>query len=200
MDAETGRRYADQYPNFTALAANEAEGTDYRIRIVERPISQVAIIAPHGGSIERRTSAIARAIAGEDFNPYLFEGLDEAGSFEVLHITSHRFDEPRCLRLIEPSNHVVAVHGSSGDEDAVMLGGLDSELIALFAAALEPLDVRVFTDDHPYPGTHEMNICNRGKAGCGVQLELSDALRGSPREYQVIAAIRTVLIRADTAA
>ncbi|HJP34609.1 MAG TPA: poly-gamma-glutamate hydrolase family protein [Gammaproteobacteria bacterium] len=199
MDAESGRRYADRYPDFRALAAKEAEGTDYRISVVERKRSRVAVIAPHGGSIERRTSAIARAIAGDDFKLYLFEGLDESGSYEVLHITSHRFDEPRCLRLLEPCSHVLAVHGCGGDEDLVMLGGLDRELITQIAAALEPLDVGVSTDRHPYPGTHERNICNRGKERRGVQIELSDALRGSPRELGVVAAIRGVLAGADAA-
>lgn len=197
MADQSGTRIADQYPNFAALSLNQTEGTDYRIELVERTSSRVAVVAPHGGSIERRTSAIAAAIAGEEFNLYLFEGLDEAGSFEVLHITSHRFDEPRCLQLIDACHHVVAVHGCGGDDELVMLGGLDFELIALFADALEPVDVPVLTDDHPYPGTNANNVCNRGRAARGVQLELTDALRGSPRERDVIAAIRSVLVRLD---
>ena len=109
MDSETNVRMVDQYPNFAALADATIAGTDYRITVVARPPSTVAIIAPHGGSIERRTSAIARAIAGDDFNLYLFEGLDASGSFEDLHITSHRFDEPACLALIADCDDVIAV-------------------------------------------------------------------------------------------
>jgi len=193
---ETGSSRAvtgDPYDSFAALAANESHGRDYRIRTFERPGSEVAIIAPHGGSIERRTSAIAAALAGEEHNLYLFEGLDASGSFEQLHITSHRFDEPRCLRLISRCNIVVAIHGCGGDTEAVYLGGLDHGLIAAIDGELAPVDVDVLRANHPYPGTHARNICNRGARRAGVQVELTDALRGGGRERHVVAAIRCAI-------
>jgi phage replication-related protein YjqB (UPF0714/DUF867 family) len=194
MDSETKVRMVDQYPNFAALADATIEETDYRITVVARPASTVAVIAPHGGSIERRTSAIARAIAGDDFNLYLFEGLDASGSFEDLHITSHRFDEPACLAVIADCDDVIAVHGYAGAGLQVLLGGLDRGLIESIAAALAPIGVEVLTDGHAYPGEHRRNICNRGRLGRGVQLELSDALRGSSEETQVVDAIRHMLL------
>lgn len=184
---------ADRYRSFASLAAAHVQGTDYRIRTRIRAQSAVAVIAPHGGSIERRTSAIASAVAAEDFNLYLFEGLDEAGSFDTLHLTSHRFDEPVCLRLVSRCDTVVAIHGCSGDSEEVMLGGRDSMLIERLEAAIDHAGVRVSSRHHPYPGRHVRNICNRGRRGRGVQLEMSDALRGGDGEVPVIDAVRRVL-------
>lgn len=193
MSAPLTARSPDRYRSFAALAANEAHGRDYRIRVLERPASNIAVIAPHGGSIERRTSPIAASVAGDDHNLYLFEGLDPAGSFDQLHITSHRFDEPRCLKLISRCNIVLAVHGCSGSERAVYVGGLDKPLRAKIAARLAHFDLRVRHRDHAYPGTHSHNICNRGASGRGVQLEFSDGLRGHEQERLVVEALGRIL-------
>lgn len=187
------QKSADRYRSFASLAAAHVHGTDFRIHTRIRAQSPVAVIAPHGGSIERRTSAIARAVAAEDFNLYLFEGLDEAGSFDTLHITSHRFDEPQCLRLVSRCDTVVAIHGCSGNTERVMLGGRDYRLIASIEAAIGDVGVNVSSRHHPYPGRHVRNICNRGRRGRGVQLEMSDALRGGAGEAAVIDAVRRVL-------
>ncbi len=191
--AKQQNRSADRYPSFAGLAAAQVHGTDFRIHTRICAHSPVAVIAPHGGSIERRTSAIARAVAAEDFNLYLFEGLDEAGSFDTLHITSHRFDEPQCLRLVSRCDTVVAIHGCSGDTERVMLGGRDDHLIARLEAAIGDTGVNVSSRHHPYPGRHVRNICNRGRRGRGVQLEMTDALRGGDGEAAVIDAVRQVL-------
>lgn len=187
------KKSVDRYRSFASLAAAHVHGTDFRIHTRIRAQSPVAVIAPHGGSIERRTSAIARAVAAEDFNLYLFEGLDAAGSFDTLHITSHRFDEPRCLRLVARCETVVAIHGCSGNSERVMLGGRDDRLIARLEAAIGDTGVNVSSRHHPYPGRHVRNICNRGRRGRGVQLEMTDALRGGEGEAVVIDAVRRVL-------
>lgn len=194
---ETPAAASDRYQNFSALAAQETEGHDYRIEIHDRVRSGVLILAPHGGSIERRTSAIARNIAGDDLALYLFEGLDSAGSFETLHITSHRFDEPRCLALVAGYDTVLAIHGCAGDEPCVMLGGRDEALLDAIALALRARGLNALTDGHAYPGQHRLNICNRGKRGAGVQIELSDAFRGSPHEAPLADGIREALTRCN---
>lgn len=186
----------DRYLNFAALAANEIEGVDYSITVEPVAHSSVAVIAPHGGSIERRTSHIARAIAAHDFNCYLFEGLDPNGSFDELHITSHRFDEPRCLALIEPCPIVIAIHGCAGKDQSVMLGGRDRKLITALESAIAEVDAAALKLRHKFPGKHRDNICNRGGSHAGVQIEFSDGLRGSPREAAVIEAIRKQLLAA----
>ena len=185
----------DKYATYAELAEREIVGKNYNIRVVRRPSSKIAVVAPHGGSIERRTSQIASAIAGDEFNLYLFEGLDEDGSFDTLHITSHRFDEPSCLNLIEDCAVVVAIHGYSGEIQEIMLGGLDEKLKHRMGQqmALAGLDVKL--DNHPYPGLHENNICNRGQHAQGIQLELSDGLRGGSDEATVIQSTRSVLLK-----
>ena len=56
---------ADRYANFKELAAASEPDIDYRIRYADRG-SSVAIIAPHGGTIEPETAEIAEAIAGTE--------------------------------------------------------------------------------------------------------------------------------------
>jgi len=67
--------HIDRYNSYSELAEHEGEGIDFTITVSQRPFSAVAVIAPHGGKIESRTSEIVRAIAGKDFNLYLFEGI-----------------------------------------------------------------------------------------------------------------------------
>ena len=66
---------AKNFRSFADLAAAYERDRDYRVVLVPRHGSTAAIVAPHGGSIEAHTSDIARDIAGQDFNLYLFEGL-----------------------------------------------------------------------------------------------------------------------------
>jgi phage replication-related protein YjqB (UPF0714/DUF867 family) len=66
---------ATLYRSYADPAAAQAEGEDYRVVVVPRATSRVAVLAPHGGSIEAHTSSIARQIAGADLNLYLFEGM-----------------------------------------------------------------------------------------------------------------------------
>ncbi|WP_448251345.1 poly-gamma-glutamate hydrolase family protein [Ottowia oryzae] len=91
---------ADGYGGYADLASAQAEETDYRVHVRPFAGSSIAVIAPHGGGIEQFTSDIARAVAGTDINLYLFEGIRQAGNYAALHLTSHKFDEPRCLALL----------------------------------------------------------------------------------------------------
>ena len=92
---------SDLYDSYADLAAGEAEGIHYRIRVIDRA-SPIAVVAPHGGRIEAGTSQTAALIAADIFSLYCFEGL-VAG--RRLHITSARFDEPRALALVESCRH-----------------------------------------------------------------------------------------------
>jgi phage replication-related protein YjqB (UPF0714/DUF867 family) len=168
---------ADKYPNFEVLSRNETSGIDFRI-LLRRSKAAFAIVAPHGGGIEAGTSEIADAIAGEEFSFYAFEGLKRAKNSD-LHITSTRFDEPMCLTVVGQSDIIITIHGeASEDGEGVFLGGLDDELGPTIGAALQDsgFDVR----KHPNPelqGREPENVCNRGRSGKGVQLELSRAVR-----------------------
>lgn len=198
---------ADKYKSFSHLAQAETHGEDYCIRVAERG-STVAVIAPHGGGIEPGTSEIAEAIAGDDLSFYAFEGKKTTGNGD-LHITSARIDEPQGLALVETSERAIAIHGENNDEQQIVfLGGRDAALCARLRDELVKCGFVVEKHNDPdLQGTHEANICNRGKSGLGVQLELTNALRASffesltrngrrnrtKRFEQFVAAIRTVI-------
>ena len=185
--------HIDRYRSYSELAEHEVEGTDFTITVFRRPFSAVAVIAPHGGKIESRTSEIARAIAGEDFNLYLFEGIKKRGN-SALHITSRRFDEPSCLELLSTCSFVIAIHGCVGGDERVLLGGLDNILKDKVAAELRQAGVNVQNDGHSFQATDPNNICNRGQSNRGVQLEVTRALRGSANARRVAEAMRAVLL------
>ena len=124
-----------RYGSFVELARHETAGKDYRIEVRERTDSSVLVVAPHGGMIEAGTSQIAAAIAGEEYHLFSFEGLKPYGENRALHITSHRFDHPRCLELASRSTLVLSVHGCLG-ESCIHVGGLDEDLTGRLAAEL----------------------------------------------------------------
>ena len=182
----------DTYACYTDLANAEREGVDYE-KIIQAVVgAQVAVIAPHGGGIEPKSDAIAAAIAGTDFSYYCFRGCKPAKNSR-LHITSHRFDEPECVSLVADHPWVVAIHGCDDPGDSVFLGGLDAELITDLATALTKVGIRVATAGHDYPGTHPGNICNRGQATKGVQIELTPAFRSGAQVETFVTALRSVL-------
>ena len=185
---------ASSYRDFADLAQAQRRSRDYLIRVSRRPSSSIAIIAPHGGEIENGTSEVARAIAGDDFNLYLFEGIRPSKNFRALHLTSHRFDEPECLSLVASATAVVAIHGCGGEDRRVFLGGRDVALRNRLGRALAEADVDAPTTGHRFPATHARNVCNRGATGMGVQVELTGAMRTFPDAQRVVDVIRAVLL------
>ena len=166
----------DKYRNFTQLARAEIENLDFRVHSVPRA-AEIVLLAPHGGEIEPGTSEIAAGIAGDDYSLYLFDGLKPEENGE-LHITSTRFDEPRGVELVEESERAVAIHGEGSQRDVAYIGGRDTVLAGQIAKALK---ARGFTvrrhRNELLQGVSERNICNRGRTGAGVQLELGRGLR-----------------------
>lgn len=174
MTSHRSMRKADKYRNFRELSAREQRGVDFDIHLSRRS-APVAIVAPHGGKIEKGTSEIAEAIAGGTYNLYCFEGMKPRRNWD-LHITSRHFDEPECLDLISTCDLVVTVHGCNGANQTIYLGGLDEALHDAIRSKLN--DVGFSTAIHPnLDGQSPANICNRGRQGQGVQLEISKGLR-----------------------
>lgn len=169
----------DKYSNFAELAANEAVGVDYQIRVKNRG-TPVAIIAPHGGRIEPGTLEIAATIAGDSLSFYGFEALRGASTRGSLHVTSARFDEPQALALVGEAQKAIAIHGRADDGDpmTVGVGGLDTVLRDEIVTALTAagFDAAIVTQGN-LAGRDSANICNRGASGAGVQLELPRTLR-----------------------
>lgn len=201
----------DKYRNFAELCESEREGRDYD-RVIERRDSKTAIIAPHGGGIERGTSEIAKALAGSEFSLYCLEGLKVRGNYEALHITGTNFDDSACVQLVNDSNVVLAVHGCDGENKAVYVGGFNANLKAEFILALKNAEFHE-EDVSSHSGRDPQNICNRGIPGGGVQLEISEGLRQAmfnglnrhqrqittPVFDKFIAVIRTVLLELEVA-
>lgn len=167
---------ADKYTNFAALALGERKNGAFSITAHDAG-SSVVIAAPHGGAVEPGTSEIAKAIAAGDLSYYLFEGQKPDGNGE-LHITSSNFDEPECLKLLKSAKTVLTVHGEASEHEVVYVGGRDK---AARVRIQQHLEAKAFTvREHADPslqGTHQSNICNVGRSGAGVQLELSLGLR-----------------------
>ena len=181
----------DKYANFSQLALHEGRDA-YRIhaRLCD---SSIAVLAPHGGKIEPGTSQICLAIAGDHMTHYLFEGCKPTSNAD-LHITSNRFDEPHALLAARSAAFVVTVHGQSGSECFVNVGGRHEALGQSIMNVLNETGYHAHRHSNPnLQGTDSRNICNRGQAGRGVQLEISRGLRdrlcANDRELQEFAAI-----------
>jgi phage replication-related protein YjqB (UPF0714/DUF867 family) len=199
----------DKYKSFAELEASEEEGLAFERQLARRE-SDTLIIAPHGGGIEQGTSEIAAAVAGEEFSLYCFNGIKGSGN-EDLHITSTLFDEPQCLDLVKQSRIVVVIHGLQRRDKAINVGGLDERLKTRLVEALNEAGFEARQDDSHHSGTFPSNICNRGLAGEGVQLEITEGLRRTmfkslkrrgrqiknPPFYKFVAVIRSVLLTAQ---
>jgi phage replication-related protein YjqB (UPF0714/DUF867 family) len=189
----------DTYLNFLQLSACEKEGEDYEIESVFRD-SSVAVIAPHGGRIEPFTTELAEMIAGNRFSFYTFKGLKPHGN-TTLHITSHRFDEPRALKLVNRCQTIVAIHGQKHLQDAfIMVGGKDIGLLSHVTSAFRLSGFKLRPPDKRLLALHKKNICNRGKSKQGIQIELSRGLRrllkSNPESCDAfLKGIRSVLLK-----
>jgi phage replication-related protein YjqB (UPF0714/DUF867 family) len=164
---------AGEYRSFSELAKKKREGTHWRVVSRDRE-SSILVAAPHGGRAEPHTSGIAKTIAGAGHSLYVFEAL-AAG----LHITSHRFNEPRAIELARRHTKVLTVHGCdntrSGSVD-IFVGGLDSLLRNVVIAELRSAGFEAAIDKWT-PGRAQSNICNAGTSASGVQLEITRRLR-----------------------
>lgn len=192
----------DKYSSYYELAQQEKLGIDYLIE-ENQSQSDILIMAPHGGNIEFGTTEIARDVARENYGYYSFIGLRH-DNLRELHLTSHNFDEPRALARIKKAQSVVTIHGFKGEQQLIYLGGLDKTFKYYIAKALHEHGF-IVRRSIKYKGSHANNICNLGKRGMGVQLEISSALRNvlfkdvctfegrsrkDPRYFELIKAIR----------
>jgi len=164
---------SDLYASLAALK-EQVRKDAYRIRRLDRN-SPVTIIAPHGGFIDKGTSAVARAIAGARYNLFDFQGLQQDRSWE-LHVTSTRFRDPQLSALLDKSRFAVSIHGmgNTGDE-TIYLGGLNRELKALTLEALRRHSFSVNPDSPRYRGESPRNVVNL-PSGRGVQIEMPSCL------------------------
>jgi phage replication-related protein YjqB (UPF0714/DUF867 family) len=166
----------DTYTDFRDLSTHETEGRDVEV-IIRRGDPRVAVVAIHGGGIEPGTVDIACGVAGDDYTLYCFKGIKPSGN-RMLHLTARRFDEPRGTALVVQADTVLSLHGCKGSRSVVYAGGLDAELCRRIKDGLCRAGFQARQSRRAgLRGTHPHNICNRGRAGRGVQLEISEGLR-----------------------
>jgi phage replication-related protein YjqB (UPF0714/DUF867 family) len=166
--------FSNSYRSFHELAREQEEGIDYR-RCIRDQGSSLAIVVPHGGGIEVGTSEIARALAGDTYTLYCFEGIKHSGN-HLLHIPSTHFDDPLCLKLLDGASRVLSLHGCAGKRPLIHVGGRHKGWKKQILSTLTAHHFPVVEAVHKYPGTHPENICNVHPSG-GVQLELSTGFR-----------------------
>jgi len=153
------------------------------------------IISIHGGEIEPGTSAVARAIAGDMFPLYVNE--------QDPHITSTQFHDEALGELSQKCETLISIHGEKNREESfVIVGGLDHTLAEKIEDALFQ---HGFTERH-YPhhlrGLDPHNVCNRGRSGKGVQLEISRKLRDElmndkEKMERFVEAVKNALLEKD---
>lgn len=162
-----------EYHSFCDLAAVETGG--YRIEWYSR-ISKILVMTPHGGGIEPGTSEIVRALAGNEFSWYCFDGTNLNGN-DHLHITSARFNEPILAGILSSTQIVLAVHGCRSRRKIVFVGGLHNQWVLCFIDAFRQAGFEAERGEYNISGTSPRNICNRGISRQGVQIELTEGLR-----------------------
>ena len=150
----------------------KAHGSDYVIT-VKRASFCFGIFAVHGGVIDLGTDTLAREIAGNEHSLYIFNAAASA-----LRVPSTKFDEPDALKLASEVDTVISLHGERNREtEYIMLGGLDEEMKHNAKHYLTRNGYRVLDPREELAGKEQENICNRGRTGRGVQIEISRALR-----------------------
>jgi phage replication-related protein YjqB (UPF0714/DUF867 family) len=164
-------------------------------------------VAIHGGEVAPGTLEIAGRAAGDEHSFYGFEGTKE-GRNSDLHLRSESFDEPVGVSVAQGADVVVTIHGCEEDFEVIYLGGLHTNLKWLIQTNFSLCGFSVPEQVRPgLAGTNPFNICNRGRTGKGVQIEISRGLRrrmfsgldrkgrGRPNEtfFSLISALRTSL-------
>jgi phage replication-related protein YjqB (UPF0714/DUF867 family) len=166
----------DNYRSFHELTRQEQEGKDFVVE-VRQTLSPLAILAPHGGRIEPGTYTIADVIAGTDHSFYGFRGIKPRDN-RMLHLTSSLFDDPRALEIVHSATTVITLHGCRGNEPMIFLGGQDQNLLLKVLHSLRNAGIPVQpASSGNLRGCHPENLCNRGRSGKGVQMEVSRGLR-----------------------
>ena len=120
-------RKTDKYQSMTQLEKETTEGVDWR-KDTKNTGNQVLIVAPHGGSIEQGTTELTKALADKgNYDYYSFEGIRPKNNSE-LHVTSTHYDDPTLNQMIKNRTATVSIHGASGTEEIIYLGGPRSDL------------------------------------------------------------------------
>ncbi|MCD8871390.1 poly-gamma-glutamate hydrolase family protein [Staphylococcus gallinarum] len=170
--------YADSYASMTELMNDTEQGIDWNLSYDKR-FGNTIIAAVHGGNIEPGTTELSKLIANNGFyNYYSFEGIRTTNNGD-LHVTSTNYDEPTILDMQQQMTKSVMIHGASGSDSVVYIGGKDEPLKSSIKKQLELRGFNVQPPPRYLEGDSDANIANRNAKNAGVQLELSLGLRAS---------------------
>jgi phage replication-related protein YjqB (UPF0714/DUF867 family) len=172
---------------------------------VLRSCADIAVIAPHGGSIERTTDAQADRVASDGrfrADSWVCRGPG-GGAFRRWHITSDDLSEASFpgLRALLAGGHELAVsfHGFSDvpDVDVIVGGLLDDDVRCRLREELErrltlvlerPAVVLLATSTRdPHPGRAPDNVVNRLARRGGLQIEQGLAMRSTSGASEAVA-------------
>jgi phage replication-related protein YjqB (UPF0714/DUF867 family) len=207
-DAALGRLLMDEPPRSPVdVTADILGGCELVETTVLRSRANVAVIAPHGGSIERATDAQAERVASDGrfrADSWICRGPG-GGAFRRWHITSDDLSEASFggLRALLSTPHDLAVsfHGFSDIRDVdVIVGGLldvevrrrvRDELERRLTVVLErPAIVLLAISTHdPHPGLAPDNVVNRLATLGGLQIEQGLTLRSTRDAPEVVAEV-----------
>ena len=167
---------ASTYQSMTQLEKETTEGVDWR-KDTKNTGNQVLIVAPHGGSIEQGTTELTKALADKgNYDYYSFEGIRPKNNSE-LHVTSTHYDDPTLNQMIKNRTATISIHGASGTEEIIYLGGPRSDLRNAIEKQLVGCGFTVKVPPEYLGGQNNKNFINKEDNNTGVQLELTTALR-----------------------
>lgn len=169
---------SDKYATMTQLMSLTTQGTDWQIETNKVTNANTLVSAIHGGGIEAGTTELAKLTSElSKQNYYSFMGLLPSNNSE-LHVTSTRYDEPTLLSMLNVP-YTVSIHGASGSDKIIYLGGADTDNMAIMSDKLKQAGFTVQTPPSGIEGGSTNNIVNRNARNKGIQLELTTALRQS---------------------
>lgn len=149
---------------------------DYKIEVNETD-SNIAVVAIHGGKIEKGTTELAYALASHNnYNYYSFLGLKSTDNF-ALHVPSDKFGESVALQMVSNSKSTLSIHGCTGSTEFTYIGGRDTELANRIKESLTKHGFTVKDTPKDLAGISPDNIVNRDIDERGVQIEISEGLR-----------------------
>ncbi|MFC0137942.1 hypothetical protein CD127_06920 [Staphylococcus petrasii] len=170
--------HKDHFRSMTQLFANSQEGVDWK-KEIKRAGSNVIIVAPHGGNIEKGTTELTKMVANHNhYDYYSFTVLNKQNP-EKFHVTSSHYNDPTLLNMVKSKDFAVSIHGAKGDKPVIYLGGLDTELKEAIKQQLLKQHFTVKIAPSYLGGDLKQNFVNRDFKDKGVQLELTTAFRKS---------------------
>jgi phage replication-related protein YjqB (UPF0714/DUF867 family) len=177
--------------------------------------SQLAVIAPHGGFIEKHTDEqaeeVAKHLPSNCVSVWMCKGFNKGGgAFDRWHITSTDISEksfPQLKTIIRRQfKYAIAFHGWDSEKNSICIGGsvsydLKQQIKTAIANAVSGSGIEVaiggdYGDNEICPanfnGNASDNIVNRLSINGGIQIEQSEKARES-FHYDIAKAVVDVI-------